>query len=341
MKPIHFLKTGLLALALSAMIGCGSGSQTTANAPAEAGKEGSAPTANAGGKKIKIGISIPAADHGWTAGVKYWAEQEMKKYPDVEFVYQTAESPDKQIASLESMGAKQVDGIVILATESSPVTPAAKKLKEQGVFIVNVDRGFTEPIADIFLAGDNKKFGQISAEFMAKKLGGKGKILVLEGIPCTVNTDRVEAAKAVFAKFPDIKILDSQSGMWNQQKAFDVMQTMLVKHKQFDAVWAQDDDMALGVEKALKEAGVTNVWILGGAGMKDIIKRVMDKDPLYPADVTYPPSMIAEGIKVAVETLTKATPDDLKNWKPKNIDIKIDLVEAANAKDFYFPDSIY
>ena len=77
MKPIQFLKTGLLALALSAMIGCGSGSETAANTPAESGKTPAA--TNAGGKKIKIGISIPAADHGWTAGGTYWAEQEMKK----------------------------------------------------------------------------------------------------------------------------------------------------------------------------------------------------------------------------------------------------------------------
>ena len=330
------LIAGLLMVSFATLWGCGSSGSTASesNAPSTS----TAP--ESGAKKFKIGVSIPAADHGWTAGVKYWAEEEMKKHPEVEFIFQTADNPDKQIQSLEAMAVKKIDALVILATESSPLTPAAKKLKEEGVFIVNVDRGFTEPIADIFLAGDNKKFGQMSAEFMAKKLNNKGSILVLEGIPCTVNTDRVEAAKAVFAK-TGIKILDSQSGMWNQQKAFEVMQTMLVKHKQFDAVWAQDDDMALGVEKALKEAGKTNVWILGGAGMKDIVKRVMDKDPMYPANITYPPSMIADGIRAAVDTLTNTKPEELKNWKSKSIDIPIELVEPSNAKKFYFPDSIY
>jgi ribose transport system substrate-binding protein len=210
------------------------------------------------------------------------------------------------------------------------------------VFIVNVDRGFTEPIADIFLAGDNKAFGRISAEFIAKQLNGKGNVLILEGVACNVNTDRVEGAKEIWAKNPGIKVLDSQQADWNMQKAFEKMQTMLVKHKEVNAIWAADDDMALGAEKALKEAGRDkNIFILGGAGMKDIVKRVMDGDAMFPGDVTYPPSMIAQGIKLAVETMKGKTKEELKARKPTNETVKIELIEKANAKDFYFPDSIY
>lgn len=339
MKKKRLFLTGVLAFAALLIIGCGSGSSAdTSSATSDTGKTSAATD----GKKLKIGISIPAADHGWTAGVKYWAEQEIKNHPEIEWTIQTSETPDKQIEALGVMGTKKIDALVILATESAPVTPAAKKLKEQGVFIVNVDRGFTEPIADIFLAGDNKEFGRKSAEFITKRLNGKGKILVLEGIPCTVNTDRVEAAKAVFAKYPDIKILDSQPGMWNQEKAFEVMQGLLAKHKEFDAIWAQDDDMALGVEKALKAAGRDkNVWMLGGAGMKDIVKRVMEGDPMFPADITYPPSMIADGIKEAVKAMKDLTPEQRKNFTAKNVNIPIDLVEKENAQKFYFPDSVY
>jgi ribose transport system substrate-binding protein len=55
--------------------------------------------------------------------------------------------------------------------------------------------------------------------------------------------------------------------------------------------------MALGAEQALAEKGIEGVWILGGAGMKDIVKRVMNKDPMYPGNIACPPSMIATGIE--------------------------------------------
>jgi ribose transport system substrate-binding protein len=152
----------------------------------------------------------------------------------------------------------------------------------------------------------------------------------------------VEAFKAVFAKYPGLKILAQQPGMWNQQKAQDVMQTMLTAHKQVDAIWAGDDDMALGAEKALKAAGRDKgVWMFGGAGMKDIVKRVMDGDPMFPADITYPPSMIAQGIQEAVNALSTTKKEDLKNFKHKDVEVKVEMIEPSNAKDFYFKDSVY
>src|SRR5690606_32825279 len=137
-------------------------------------------------------VSIPAADHGWTAGIGYWAQRAMKEYPDVEWIYATADKPEKQIADIEDMMAQRVQGLVILATESAPLTPVAKSAKQRGIKIVNVDRGFLEPVADIFIEGDNKAFGRTSAEYMVEKLGGKGNIVILRGIPSTVDTDRFE-----------------------------------------------------------------------------------------------------------------------------------------------------
>ncbi len=328
-------KLALTAMTALTIFGC-SGKDAGTTDP----KTGDPKSAESTGKKLLIGISIPAADHGWTAGVKYWAEQEMKKHPEADFMLQTAKGPEEQIASIDAMLAKKIDGLVILATESAPLTPKASEVHEKGVFIVNVDRGFLKPVADIYIAGDNEEFGRKSAEFMAERMGKKGNLVILEGIPCTVNTERVDAAKKVFAKFPDIKILDSQSGMWNQTKAYEVMQGFLVKHKQIDAIWGGDDDMALGAEKALKQSGRDkNIWILGGAGMKDIVKRVMDKDPMYPADITYPPAMIATGIDTAVKALKARKPGD--KFEPKKVVQKLDMILPDNAKDFYFPDSIY
>jgi len=293
------------------------------------------------GKRFKVGVSIPAADHGWTAGIKYWADQATKLNPDIDWVIQDSKESSAQISDLENMQTQGVDALVILATESGPLTPIAKKLHDAGILIVNVDRGFLEPVADVFIEGDNKAFGRKSAEYMVKKLGGKGKIAILEGIPSTVNTDRVNTAKEIFKANPGIQIVAEDSGMWNREKAEKVMTNMLVTNPQIDAIWAADDDMALGVETALKAAGRNkNVWILGGGGMKDIVKRMMDKDPLYPADITYPPSMIGFGIQTAAGIL-RAGKDNAKKYVPRHLMIDLDLITPENAKDYYFPDSIY
>jgi ribose transport system substrate-binding protein len=294
--------------------------------------------------KVRIGVSIPAADHGWTAGVVWWAKECAKLHPNIEWTIETASTPEEQITDIETMAPK-IDGLVVLATESAPLTPVAKEVHERGVLLVNVDRGFLEPVADIFIEGDNKAFGRKSAEFMVQKLGGKGKakgnIIILEGIPCTVNTDRVNAAMEIFKAEPGIKIVGQQAANWNRQKALEVTETLLTKAPNVTAIWASDDDMALGAEQALAEKGIEGVWILGGAGMKDIIKRVMDKDPMYPADITYPPSMIATGMEMAAAVLRDGNKAAKLQYMPRHLMIDVDLVTPENAKQFYFPKSVY
>jgi len=290
----------------------------------------------------RIGVSIPAADHGWTAGVAWWANRAMALHPEIDWQFAAADKPEKQIADIQDMMTKGVDGLVILATESAPLTPIAKEAHDRGIYIVNVDRGFLEPVADVFLEGDNKSFGRKSADFMAKKLNGKGNIVIMEGVPCTVNTDRVTSALDVFKNYPDIHILARQSAMWNREKGLTVMQNFLTQFSQIDAVWAADDDVALGAIQAINEAGRTGqMWVMGGAGMKDVVKMVADKDPMVPATITYPPSMIAEGIHLAASTLRDDHPKQISEFVPRHMMIDVDLVTPDNAKQYYFADSAY
>src|SRR5688500_7045262 len=185
-----FLLTAVLGLALA---GCDGDDTTTASNNSGGGGAGG------GDAKPVIGVSIPAADHGWTGGVVYWAEEAKKMYGDeADIRIQTAGTPQEQISQIENMLAQGVDAMVVLATESAPLTPTAKKIKERGVFLVNVDRGFLEPVADVYVAGDNAAFGRESAKYVAEKMGGKGNLVILTGIPSTVDTARVDAAREVF-----------------------------------------------------------------------------------------------------------------------------------------------
>jgi ribose transport system substrate-binding protein len=298
-------------------------------------------------KTVRVGVSIPSADHGWTGGVVWWAKKAIadweKQDPNAKFFLVTAANPAEQVSQVEDLMVKGIDALVILPHDSAPLTPVCEQVKKKGIRLVVVDRGLTKPLADIYVAGDNPGLGRVSAEFMAKKLDGKGDIVVLEGIPCVINTERVEAFKEVLKKHPGIRILDSQPAYWNTQKGLEIMENYLQKYAKIDAVWAQDDDVLKGVLKAYKESGRKDVkFFLGGAGNKDIIKLVMDGNPQVPANVTYPPSMVASAISTAVLALRQQPlPGFYQKQIPSKIIIASELITPENAKDYYNPESVY
>ena len=297
--------------------------------------------------KIKIGISIPSADHGWTGGIVWWAQKAVEEWTqkdaDVEFFVVTADSPAKQVGDVEDLMVKGINALVILPHDSAPLTPVVEEVYNSGVYTVVVDRGLIKEAQHVYIAGDNPGLGRVSAEWMAKAMEGKGKIVVLEGIPCVINTERVEAFKAVIAKYPDLEIMDSQPAYWSTQKGLEIMENYLQKYDKIDAVWAQDDDVLKGVLQAYKESGRNDIKLfLGGAGSKDIVKMVIDGDPLVRADVTYPPSMIATAISLAVKGVKNIPLDGFYQMKiPSRVILASELIVPENAKDYYYPDSVF
>jgi len=298
-------------------------------------------------KPLRIGVAIPTADHGWTGGVVWWARQAIEdwkaKDPDVTFFLVTADSAVQQTEQVEDLMVKGIDALVILAHDSAPLTPVVEKAYKEGVFIVSVDRGLTKPVEHIYVAGDNPGMGRVAAEWMAKEIGGKGKIVVLEGIPCVINSERVDAFNAVMAEYPGIEILDSQPAHWSTQKGLEIMENYLQKYKQIDAVWTGDDDVLKGVLQAYKESGRDDIKVfLGGGGSKDIIKMIMDGDKLVRADVTYPPSMIATGISTAVMSLRGEKLNGFyQNQIPSKIILAAELITEKTAADYYVPESVF
>jgi ribose transport system substrate-binding protein len=297
--------------------------------------------------KIKVGISIPTADHGWTGGIVWYAKKAIadwqKKDKNVEFFLVTANDAAQQVGQVEDLMVKGINALVILAHDSAPLTPVVEKAYKKGVFVVSVDRGLTKPVENVYVAGDNPGLGRVSAQWLARELKGKGDIVVLEGIPCVINTERVEAFKEVMKDQPGIKILDSQPAYWSTQKGLEIMENYLQKYKKIDAVWCQDDDVLKGVLQAYKESGRNDIKLfLGGAGSKEVIKMVMDGNPLVKADVTYPPSMIATGISAAVMSLRGQKLNGFyQNKIPSKIILAAELVTKENAKSYYVPDSIF
>ncbi len=288
---------------------------------------------------VKIGVSIPSADHGWTGGIDFFAQEAKKRlestYKNVQVIVKTATDASDQANSLEDLvAAQQINALVILPYESAPLTDPVREVKKKGIFVTVVDRALTDNnIQDLYVAGNNPGMGKIAAQYLIEKLGGKGDIVVLRGLPTVIDNQRFDTFMSLI-KNTQIKVLDSKYANWNRDDGFKVMQDFLTRFPKIDAVWAQDDDIALGVLDALRQAKRENeMFVVGGGGMKEVIKRVQNKDTLIPVDIVYSPSMIANAIELtALHFIAKL---------PVNGTYILDspLVTPENAAQYYFPDS--
>lgn len=289
--------------------------------------------------KVTIAVSIPAATHGWTGGVVYHAQQAEKEieaaFPHIDVIVKTSPSATAQVSALEDLSASQkLNALVILPFTSEELTGPVEQVKAGGTFIAVVDRGLTDPsIQDLYVAGDNIAVGANTAEWLADKLGNEGKIVVLRGIPTVIDDERIQGFTEVMAD-TNIDILDIQYANWNQDQAFTLMQDYLAKYPEIDAVWANDDDMLLGVLEAIKESGRTEIkYALGGNGMKDVIELVKANDPVTPISTPYPPSMIKSAIYMTAAQFSGQAP------MRGNFKLDAPLITPENADQFYFPDS--
>jgi ribose transport system substrate-binding protein len=291
--------------------------------------------------KVNLGVAIPAATHGFTGGIVWWANEAKKElekqYPDLKVTVKTAANAGEQANQLQDlMTVTKINALVIFPFESAALTKPVEQVHNKGVYVTVVDRGLSDPAGqDAYVAGDNTAFGRIPAEFIAKQLGGKGDIVALRGIATTLDNERMDAFNAVMKDSPGIKLLDAKYANWNRDDAFKVMQDYLTRFKHIDAVWAADDDMAVGVLKAIDQAKRTDIkLVFGGAGAKGMIKTLMDgSDPRIQANVSYSPKFIYDAIKITAEARLKGEKLAAKTIIPSV------LITKATAKDFYFPDS--
>ena len=291
--------------------------------------------------KVTLGVAIPTADHGFTGGIVWWANQARKelekKYPDLKVIVKTSKDPGEQANQLQDLvTANRINALVIFPHESAALTKPVQQVHSKGVYVTVVDRGLTDESGqDAYVAGDNTAFGKVPAEYIAKALNGKGDIVALRGIATTLDNERMDAFNSVMKNYPDIHLLDAKYANWNRDDAFKTMQDFLTRFKHIDAVWAADDDMAVGVLKAIDQAHRTDIkLVFGGAGAKGMIKTLKDgTDPRIKANVSYSPKFIYDAIKLTAEARLKGEKLPVKTIIPSV------LITRENAKDFYFPDS--
>jgi len=297
--------------------------------------------AQAADQKHTIGVSIPAADHGWTAGVVYHAQRVAKRlekeYPGLKVIVKTSPDASAQANALEDLSTQGIDALVILPTNPDPLVNAIKQVKSSGTFVTLVDRSPSnndQSVRDLYVAGNNPALGEVAGEYI-KKNTPDAKVVVIRGLPIPIDQQRQDGFDAAI-KGSNVQVLDRQYGNWSRDDAFKVMQDFLTKYKQIDVVWCQDDDMSVGVLQAIEQAKRTDIkYIIGGAGSKEMIKKVMDGDKMVPVDVLYPPAMVGTALELTAGHLYDQIP------VAGSYTLDATLVTKENAKEYYFPDSPY
>ncbi|MBN7806855.1 substrate-binding domain-containing protein [Agrobacterium rosae] len=295
--------------------------------------------AQAQDKKVTIGVSIPAADHGWTSGVVYHAERVakllMKEHPGLNVIVKTSPDAATQANAVQDLETQGIDALVILPSDPDPLVNAIKEVKGNGKFVALVDRAPSvndDSVRDLYVAGNNPALGEVAGKYIADTTPD-AQVVVIRGLPIPIDQQRQDGFDKGIAG-SKVKVLDRQFGNWNRDDAFKVMQDYLTKYPKIDVVWCQDDDMAVGVLQAIEQAKRTDIkYVIGGAGSKDMIKKVMDGDKMIPVDVLYPPAMVATAMQ-----LTAANFYDQVPVRGTYI-LDATLVTKDNAEGFYFPDS--
>jgi len=221
----------------------------------------------AGGGRQRIALVMKTANNPFFIEMQKGAEEAAKKL-GVELVVQAAEREvdvEKQMQIVENLIQTKVSALCVTPSGSREIVPAIDKANRAGIPVVIVDtrvdaKALSESGGKVatFIGSDNYEGGKLAGEFLAKKLGGKGKVAVLEGIPGHETGDsRLRGFRDALKAAPGVEVVASQTANWERDQGFNVFQNILQSHPDVQAVFACSDLMALGAVEAIAAAKKT------------------------------------------------------------------------------------
>ncbi len=304
-KP--FRRLGLLVallLTLSMLAACGDNTATTSTgaAPTAAGAGAATTAAGAGAAttaatgtglpklakkdKYKVGFAQTESNNPWRLA-QTASMQEEAKNQGWDLVYSDAAgSAAKQVSDVEAMIAAKVDAIFLAPREEKPLIPAVMKAKAAGIPVILLDRSVDPTLAQAgkdyvtFIGSDFIEEGRRAGEWLVKNTNGNAKIIQLEGTTgASPANDRRTGFENAIKGQAGMKIVASQTGDFARDKGRSVMETLLQSNPDVTAVYAHNDEMALGAIAALEAAGKKpgkDVIVVSIDGEKDALQAIID-----------------------------------------------------------------
>ncbi|MBN0976652.1 sugar ABC transporter substrate-binding protein [Pseudomonas hygromyciniae] len=233
---------------------------------------------------IKIGVSMSQFDDTFLTYLREDMDKQAKSYPKgdgVQLQFEDARADVvKQLSQVENFISQKVDAMVVNPVDTASTARITAAAQAAGIPLVYVNRRPDQtdlPKGVVTVTSNDVEAGKLQMQYLAEKMGGKGKIVILLGdLANNSTTNRTKGVKEVLVKYPDIKIEQEQTGIWLRDKGMTLVNDWLTQGREFNAVVANNDEMAIGAAMALKTAGVKpgSVLIGGVDGTPDGLNAI-------------------------------------------------------------------
>lgn len=267
---------------------------------------------------FKIGLSISTLNNPFFVALKDGAEEQATELDATLTVADAQNDAAKQVSDVEDMIQKGMDLILINPTDSEAVGAAVQSANDAGIPVITVDRNAESGDVVAHVASDNVAGGKLAGDYMVELVGEGGKVVELEGIPgASATRDRGQGFnEAIDGK---LDVVTKQSANFDRAQGLTVMENILQDNKDIVAVFAHNDEMALGAVQALNSAGLNDVKVIGFDATDDAVKAV--EDGTMAATVAQKPTEIGKlGVEAAVNHLKGETVEE-------NIPVDLELIK--------------
>ena len=251
--------------------------------------------------KETIALAISTLDNPFFVTLKEGAEKKAKELGYNLVVLDSQNDPAKELSNVEDVTVRGAKVLLINPTDSEAVGTAVAVANKKNIPVITLDRGANKGNVVSHIASDNVAGGKMAGDFIAEKVGKNAKVIQLEGIAGTsAARERGEGFKQA-VEVNQFELLASQPADFDRTKGLNVMENLLASHGSAKAVFAQNDEMALGALRAIKASG-KNILVVGFDGTDDAVKAVNGGQ--LAATIAQQPEKIGElGVEAADKVL--------------------------------------
>jgi inositol transport system substrate-binding protein len=256
----------LFCLVFGVISACSSASNQTSSGNQSTDKPSGGNDA-ATGKKIVIGTALPDFSDKWLS----YLQDGMKKYQDtqkdLEVTYVDAQNDaNKQLSQVENFISQKVSAIAIVPVDTVSIVDMVDRANKANIPIIVVNRQYDSvDKATAYVGSESLKAGLLETEEVAKLLGGKGNIGIMNGqMGQEAQIKRTEGTKQVVSKNPDMKVVLEGTGSWDRAKGMALMENWLNSGQKINAIVSNNDEMAIGAIMAAEAAGKSKDIVFAG-----------------------------------------------------------------------------